>query len=268
MNAGACTILVNSCDAYSDCWEPFFRLFTTYWPDCQAPIVLNTDYLDYSYPGINVRSSRAGAMMDRPDLSWSERTAFALENIRTPVVLYLQEDYFFNGPVREEWVQLFTQRIQESDIVCIRLMEVDISGPWKKSDDPTLWEIPKHSKYRHNLQAALWKTEVLRSYLRKHETAWEFEELGSVRARRHSDRIMCVNRDMFMDPADQIVPYVPTGIVKGKWVRERVVPLFADHGIEVDFSVRGFWQETFVSNPIRRATQKAHRGIRLLRSLV
>ncbi len=38
------TVLINSCDAYSDLWEPFFKLFSIYWPDCPYEIVLNTEY--------------------------------------------------------------------------------------------------------------------------------------------------------------------------------------------------------------------------------
>jgi hypothetical protein len=30
------TVLVNSCDAFEDCWQPFFQLFSRCWPACDA----------------------------------------------------------------------------------------------------------------------------------------------------------------------------------------------------------------------------------------
>ena len=41
------TVLVNSCDSYSDAWYPFFTLWKKYWPDCKYPIILNTESKSY-----------------------------------------------------------------------------------------------------------------------------------------------------------------------------------------------------------------------------
>ncbi len=38
-------ILVCSCDKYADVWEPFFKLFFKFWPDCPYPIYLLSNYL-------------------------------------------------------------------------------------------------------------------------------------------------------------------------------------------------------------------------------
>lgn len=29
------SILVNTCDKFEDCWNPFFKLLSIYWPDYQ-----------------------------------------------------------------------------------------------------------------------------------------------------------------------------------------------------------------------------------------
>ena len=36
-------VVVSSCDAYSDAWKPFFKLFFKYWSDCPFPIYLVTN---------------------------------------------------------------------------------------------------------------------------------------------------------------------------------------------------------------------------------
>jgi hypothetical protein len=46
----------------------------------------------------------------------------------------------------------------------------------------------------------------------------------------------------------EIIPYVFTGIVKGKWIKE-VPALFEANGIVIDYSKRGFWDKN-VSRPL------------------
>lgn len=50
-NTNDCTIVVSTCDAYRDLWPAFFALFKRYWPDCPYKIVLNTETLDFQWPG-------------------------------------------------------------------------------------------------------------------------------------------------------------------------------------------------------------------------
>lgn len=40
-------VVVASCDAYADLWEPFFRLFRRYWPDCPYPVYLGSNFRTY-----------------------------------------------------------------------------------------------------------------------------------------------------------------------------------------------------------------------------
>ena len=44
------TIIVNSCDKYSDLWYPFFELLRIQWPDLSYPIILNTESKTYVHP--------------------------------------------------------------------------------------------------------------------------------------------------------------------------------------------------------------------------
>jgi hypothetical protein len=53
---GQYSILVNTCDKFEDCWDPFFKLFKFYWPDYTGTIYLNTEYKDYSFEGLTIVS--------------------------------------------------------------------------------------------------------------------------------------------------------------------------------------------------------------------
>lgn len=241
MPASPYTILVNSTDSFEDCWIPFFKLFSDYWPNCNRPIVLNTEVKRFDYPGLNIVCSQVALQAPGKRLSWSECLHRCLETIDTPLVLYLQEDYFLHGPVDVKRIDEFADLMLQKNYSCIRLMECDGSGPWRPTDHPLLWEVDQRSKYRIALQAGLWNKRSLQRYLRLHESPWQLEYFGSKRAHRVADSIFCVNRDVFNDQTHQVFPYQPTGVVAGRWKREVVIDLFMRHGITVDFSARGFY---------------------------
>lgn len=163
-----------------------------------------------------------------------------LDQITQPYLLYLQDDYFLEASVQTDLLEVLMDEMRAGRADVIRIMECGGSGPWHPTSNSLLWEVDRNAKYRIALQAALWRTDILRRHLRQHESAWHLEVFGSRRARRRSDeRVLCVNRERFHGSGKEIIPYTPTGIVKGRW--ERFVPeIFAREGIEMDFSLRGF----------------------------
>lgn len=237
------TILVNTSDGFEDCWPPFFQLFKTYWPDCPYPIVLNTEKKTFAWPGLNIRSACV-AQGSNTRLTWSDCLARCLDGIDTPYILYLQEDYFLEAAVNASLIERFLDAMRAGQADVIRLMECGGSGPWKPSAQTDLWVVDQHARYRIALQAGLWKTSVLRSYVRKHESPWQLEAFGSMRARRRrNEKVLCVNRNLYHGQSKEIFPYFPTGVVNGMWDRRAVVDLFERHGIVMDFSKRGFIDE-------------------------
>ena len=89
-------------------------------------------------------------------------------------------------------------------------------------------------------QGALWRREALLSLLRKEESAWKFECFGSRRAKYSRMEFLTVDPSLFSREGYQIIPYIFTGIIHGKWYGP-VAELFERHGISVDFSGRGFF---------------------------
>ena len=243
------TIVVNTSDGFEDCWPPFFQLFATYWPNCPYPVVLNTETKDFRFPGVAIRASRVAREAKRR-LTWSECLARCLDDIATPFVLYLQEDFFLEAPVNQPLIETFLEELRASRADVIRLMECDGSGPWAPTDNPLLWAVDQRAEYRIALQAALWRKSTLRGHLRAHENPWQMEVFGSARARRIHDRVLCVNRDLFHGEGREVFPYQATGVIKGQWERSIVEPLFARHAIAIDFSRRGFYK---AGQPVARA---------------
>ncbi len=233
------TIFVNTSDSFEDCWQPFFTLFSLYWPNCPYPIVLNTETKDFSFNGLTISSTKV-AKNESKKLGWSDCLAHALDSIHTPYILYLQEDYFLESAVREDVLNDLLVLMQQGAADVIRLSEAVDAGPWHATDSKLIWTVDQKAKWRFSLQAALWRKDLLRAQIRLHESPWQLESYGGGRLRRAKDKICCVNRDLLSGKGKEVFPYTPTGIIAGKWVGEIVVSLFEAHGIAINFAKRGF----------------------------
>jgi hypothetical protein len=266
--ASELSVLVNSTDSYHDCWEPFFTLFSRYWPTCQLPVLLNTEQLAFQHDAVDVRATRVAGLTTIANPTWSQSLHLALEECPTDLVLYLQEDYFLQSPVRADLIGGLVERMRASrsgggrPIDCVRLLDCPDAGPWMERDDD-VWPVAPHAFYRVTLQAAIWDRAALSSLLRRHESPWQFEIRGSRRASARQYNICSVNRNRFGPSGSMVMDYVPTGIVRGRWMQPIVEPLFEREGIEVDFETRGFFLEGAAVAP---ATPLTERSISRLRS--
>jgi hypothetical protein len=232
------TIFVNTSDSFEDCWEPFFKLFKFYWSDCPYPIVLNTEKKNYQYQGLNISCSKV-SVGEKKRLGWSECLMRALDAIETPYILYLQEDYFLEAPVKADTLKNLLNEMVAFKVGALRLSGTDGIGPFHEIGSTLIVEVDKGAKWRLSLQAALWKKSVLRTLVRVHETPWQLESYGSFRTRRLKEKICSVNQKTFSGFDSDVFPYRPTGVIAGRWVMDVVEPLFKKHGINVDFNVRG-----------------------------
>jgi hypothetical protein len=237
------TILVNSSDGFEDCWNPFFKLYETYWNDDKIPILLNTEWKDYSYKALPIRCSRSNSKNEDRRLSWSECLINALNQVETEYVLYLQEDYFIEQKVNIGLINDMIDLMKTNeDIKYIGLTHFGNHPPFKTwSGDNRLWEVSNKSKYRISTQAGIWRREVLLSYLRPNENGWMFEIFGTQRAKKRRDLFLTLNRDL-LGQNNPVILYTHTGIIKGKW-HKKMPDLFARHKILMDFNIRGIYHE-------------------------
>ena len=243
------SILVNTTDSFEDCWEPFFKLFATYWSDFKGKVYLNTEYKEFHYPGIDIVSIKNSEHNDRGvKNTWSECLIRALNTIQNDVVLYMQEDYFFQSAVDNKEVDKYAAIFRAQDMDCLHLTPASGSGPFEGSPYPDIWTIGRRAQCRLSCQAAFWKKTILLKYIRSYESPWQFETFGTLRAYRINDHFYNISLDLLKKK--EILPYLRTGVVQGKWKTD-VVPLFSNHDISVDFSRRGFLQQRKLNIPER-----------------
>jgi hypothetical protein len=240
------SILVNTCDKFEDCWFPFFKLFTIYWPNFEGKIYLNTEYKDFSYPGLDIVCTKVCEVNKIPSTlraTWSQCLYWALEAIDSEIILYMQEDYFLKGDVKNDILENFVQLMQDNiDIDCIQLTDQG-SPAENESKYDHLWTVPLIHQDRVSCQAALWKKSVLQQYIRRYETAWNFEWWGSKRAAILKHNFYVVDKTWVKLNTFEIIPYIFTAVIGGRWFKE-VVPLCKEHNITINYSERGFFERT------------------------
>jgi hypothetical protein len=256
---GKLTIFVHTTDTFEDCWEPFFTLLKHYWPTRRARVLLNTQFKDFKTSDPFIKSAKVGNP-SRFNLkqSWSCRLLAGLKQVDTPYVLYLQEDYFLNAPVN---VEMLLRCLGEIDKGCADYVGFHCSEPdadLTPADD-ALALVPQKANYRLCTQAGLWSKSTLLKYTIPGESVWEWERYGSRRAHKGDERFLCVQRHI-----PPVFPYIPTGVVRGRWYAPAVVDLFAEHRINVNFTKRGFYDPPYIfrkSQQLRSALRRIYMKI-------
>jgi hypothetical protein len=247
------SVFVNSSDSYADCWRPFFQLFRRYWPQCSAPVFLNTERSGWDQGDVPVVCTRVQAGCPGR-LTWSQCLGAGLAQVPTPLVLYMQEDYFLHRPVLHSRIMDAARfMLATPSVAHVGLTKHGSRGPHDQCGIPGMLRIRRDAAYRISTQAGLWRTSALASYLDSRENGWMFEIYGTWRARRRDDLFLTMD----CDPAygGPPVDYLHTGIIKGRWL-PGIEDVFRAHGIEVDFSERGFYRP---KGPLARRLETAGR---------
>jgi len=230
------TIIVLSSDGYSDCWNPFFTLLKNYFPGIeQIEIILSTQTKDYYQPNFNLKVVKHG-----PKAAFSQRLRQTLEQASNRIILCLTEDAFLRSIVNINYLnELVELMVQNEKIAHIRFPK----GNWSsiETEFGIIEELKPGTKKSFMLMAGFWKKDILKKHLFDHETTWEFEKWGSIRANIMKYNFFCVSKNIVAIEGSPYNTSTNGGIYKGKWIESYVVPLFSENNIKVDFTVRGFY---------------------------
>jgi hypothetical protein len=236
------SVFVNSSDGFRDCWQPFFDLYSRYGGTLlQAPLYLNTEKAEYTYPGINIIPTRVWPDSEAVRPSWSECLLRGLNTVQTPYMLYMQEDYFLRSPLSTAVLAKALDILHNDSSVGV--IYLNKFGPQFLHARPFadgFVEILRPARYLVSMQAAIWRKDFLGSLVCAWENGWMFEKFGSLRVRKSNYKLLSVAPQIMN--SSPVIDYVYTGVIKGQWKSE-CIELFEQHEIKVDFSKRGFYRE-------------------------
>jgi hypothetical protein len=240
---GSVALVISSCDAFFDAWQPFNAFLEKFWPDCPLEIFLVTNEL-------SIRSPRIRALAVGPDRGWSSNLLVALEQIAHPYLLYLQEDYFLTAPVDRAQMakDLVAVIASGADSLCFRARsEPDVGF---QALNERFGIVPLASDGRTRCQITLWKRSALQSILRQGETAWNFEARGS--ARTQAMRILS-----YRSRENTPIPYLMSAISRGFWMPEAIA-LCRSHGVQIDPFFRPIYSRRPWQRRLRRILGRRH----------
>ena len=166
------SILVLSCDNYSDLWDDFFKLKEKFWPDCPYHWYVVTESKDYQRENV-------GVIKCGKELNWAGRFRKAVQTVDTPLVGVFLEDYYINATIDNERIRGLVDFSIEKGVDFLDLGNVfkhKINQPNKQYFADHLMIIDKHLRYGLDTAAAIWKKEYLLEKLGEGDySAWKFE---------------------------------------------------------------------------------------------
>lgn len=223
-NPSLCTVLIASCDKYGDILRPFSILWKRYWPDCPFPTVLVTE----SEPENRDELCFQRVFAQGRGGCWCSRLVEALQQIDTPYILLLCDDYFLSAPVQTGRMLDRLEQMRQFQAVNLRMIPNPVpTRPFR--EDLQLMEYEKDTAYCIATQAGYWDRHFLLSLASRVDSIWEFERYGSFACGKESRPLLCTREKEF--------PFVDA-IHKGNW-EPFGVSLCRENGIDIDFSVRG-----------------------------
>lgn len=214
------SIVVMSCDKYEDCWNPYMQCLHKFWPEC-------------SYPTVLCSESKDSDMFDKCILSgsttWSERLLNALDNLDNKYVLFTLDDFWLSQIVDDKKIKVYISCFENNPKIGVIYLDENLKTKCDYADG--LQEIPFETAYRVNAGPAIWKVNALRSVIRKEESAWDFERMGSYRSEGKEFIALQTEKSEWK----RVFAY--GAVERGKWDK-RLSTVLQNEGIDVNLGNR------------------------------
>lgn len=224
-----CSVMIYSCDAYSDVWKPFFKLLFKYW-DCPYKVYLACETKSPRIKGVTSLHSIGD--------TWTERMYDCLSKIPTDYVICMCEDMFVRREVKQDIIDNCIEWMEKDEKIANFNFEKDYQ-PTTFSHYSNFSRKPDDGYYSKSCQPTLWRKSLLLELLNCKKDPWEWELSSTPNTYDYYS--------WAGSPDDLVFEYGYHnnewfGIQKGKWIKSDVVPLFEKEGIDIDFSIRGFYE--------------------------
>lgn len=228
-----CTIVINTCDAYEDVWELFFKALEEHWPDCKYPIVMNTEKKKCSYPNVITHNIKTSIDKDH----WGMRLKQTLSSISSKYVIMLYDDFILEAPVNKKRITNCINWLDNNPEIAVFYFNnnPDCNIIDKRFDG--FKQISARADYKLNSAPAIWRKDKLFNYTENNDTPWAWEYFGSFRTYGVSDLFYCTDKNK-----EDIYLYnysMGGAIYRGKWVENVVTPLIKKYNLKININIRG-----------------------------
>jgi hypothetical protein len=211
------SVIISSCDLYSDCWAPMIHSFRLHWPDCPFPIYFISNFSELDEPGITFikvgEHKGFGSNMKK-----------ALELIGSDNVILFLEDFFLDKKIETEMIFNHIQHCKDENIDFLKIDSRDIIyRDDLRIGDSFYCSNPLDIKYSLNASIAIWKKEALLLLSVEGFSAWDFERKGLSYIRENQIKIKSetILSTSFNSKTIKKIS-APGAVCKGMWTNEGV----------------------------------------------
>ena len=175
------SILILSCDKFSDLWDGQLKLLNQNWPDrCMDVYIITDAPTEKKFPGVTIIS--AGK-----DVEWSERLSFAIKRIESDYLFITLDDYYLIEKVSNERMTELVTMMGKCKLDYLRLF----LAPQKTIGDGIvecngLYWIKLNMKYAVNLYPGIWNRHFLEYTIDNSLNPWEYEVSLTQKARDYN----------------------------------------------------------------------------------
>ncbi|HAN21282.1 MAG: hypothetical protein A2Y15_02255 [Clostridiales bacterium GWF2_36_10] len=162
------TLMIHSCDKFSDLWDTHILLLNKNWANRNIETFLVTDKASpETYDGVTVFFAGDGAEL-------SERTAAILPYIKTEYVLITLDDYFLTKSISTEKIEDLVSAMEKENLDYIRLFSVPNSKDRIKGYK-SLYRVQLSGNYKVNLYPGIWRKSFIEKTIKEPLNAWQYE---------------------------------------------------------------------------------------------
>lgn len=199
-----CSLLVTSCDEYSDLWHGFFYQFDK---NLNIPIeryLLSNNSRFIYEKKYNVKTLQVGKYTD-----WSRNLRKALELIPEDYIFLIVEDFYISEPVDLNLVINSINYAVENNVQHIKFSP---EGADIKSNNGLFLTYEKKMPYWISL-CGIWNKAYLKKILLDGESAWLFEVNVNYRVQFSAEKLLAFKKPLFK---------YKNMVQKGFWIRDNL----------------------------------------------
>lgn len=208
--------MITSCDAYADCWKPMIFSLDKYWPDCEWPRYIVTNYKeDNSLPNTNF------IKVGDDHRSWCNLARMGMEAIDADYILFFQEDYWLAHPVNNEAIKAHVKYMDENHVDYLKITH-DMVRDDLRIDASDYCLNPIDRRYAFNTAKAFWRKDVIINLLPQDWNGWQFERQIT---QYFKDNNIKINSQILYSPLipeKGLVNIQGGAIVRGVWTHAAV----------------------------------------------
>ncbi len=209
------SVLVSSCDSYSDLWPYFFHFFFRAWRGPAVPVSLLANHMSYA-------DQRVSTIQVGRDVDWAANLQQALKQVHSEYIIFILEDFFFATPVDEKRVFDACRQLH-----CIggKYLALDQFGDTGDLVPGTDFRVSGGDDNLHaGLNLSLWRTDFLREIAQPGKNIWQAESALRARNRAHEPGIYYMQKG-----TTPIFTYCES--VRGLFWKQHALDFLAGHGL-------------------------------------